>query len=57
MPWCVAAHQRMFLMQSTSGIDEAKGLPLNSIVLLRNESSQSPVTEYLAEHIFEGFRL
>jgi len=57
MPWCGAAHQRMFLMQSTSGIDEAKGLPLNSIVLLRNESSQSPVTEYLAEHIFEGFRL
>lgn len=47
----------MFLMQSNSEIDEAKGLPLNSIVLLRNESSQSPVTECLAEHIVEGFRL
>ncbi|MEK1941542.1 MAG: LysR substrate-binding domain-containing protein, partial [Pseudomonas sp.] len=32
-------------------------LPLCSIVLLRNERSQSPVTESLAEHIVEGFRL
>ncbi len=32
-------------------------LPLCSIVLLRNERSLSPVTETLAEHIVEGFRL
>ena len=57
MPWCGAAHQRMFLMQSTSGIDEAKGLPLNSIVLLRNPQQRSPVSETLAEYIVEGFRL
>ena len=41
-------------------IGEAEGLPAMpsaSIVLLRNETSQSPVTECLAEHIVEGFRL
>ena len=41
-------------------IGEAEGLPAMpsaSIVLLRNEASQSPVTECLAEHIVEGFRL
>jgi len=32
-------------------------LPMSSIVLLRNARSQSPVTECLAEHIAEGFRL
>ncbi|MBM7059240.1 LysR family transcriptional regulator [Pseudomonas sp. UL073] len=32
-------------------------LPLTSIVLLRNQASQSEVTETLAEHIAEGFRL
>ncbi|MAB99180.1 MAG: LysR family transcriptional regulator [Pseudomonadaceae bacterium] len=41
-------------------IGEAEGLPpmpSASIVLLRNEQSQSPVTEALAEQIVEGFRL
>lgn len=41
-------------------IGEAEGLPAMpsaSIVLLRNPHSQSPVTETLAEHIAEGFRL
>lgn len=41
-------------------IGEAEGLPAMpsaSIVLLRNAHSQSPVTECLAEHIVEGFRL
>lgn len=32
-------------------------LPLCSIVLLRNSRTKSPVTETLAEHIVEGFRL
>ncbi len=32
-------------------------LPLCSIVLLRNTRTQSPVTESLAEHIVEGFRV
>jgi DNA-binding transcriptional LysR family regulator len=32
-------------------------LPLASIVLLRNPKSPSPITECLAEHIAEGFRL
>ncbi|WP_137817755.1 LysR substrate-binding domain-containing protein [Pseudomonas sp. 2FG] len=32
-------------------------LPMSSIVLLRNTRTQSPVTECLAEHIAEGFRL
>ena len=41
-------------------IGEAEGLPAMpsaSIVLLRNSHTQSPVTETLAEHIVEGFRL
>ena len=41
-------------------IGEAEGLPAMpsaSIVLLRNARTQSPVTETLAEHIAEGFRL
>ncbi|GLK88945.1 LysR family transcriptional regulator [Pseudomonas turukhanskensis] len=32
-------------------------LPLCSIVLLRNTRTQSPVSESLAEHIVEGFRI
>lgn len=32
-------------------------LPLASIVLLRNPKNPSPITECLAEHIAEGFRL
>ncbi|HWV10398.1 LysR substrate-binding domain-containing protein [Pseudomonas sp. GD03944] len=41
-------------------LGEADGLPTMpsaSIVLLRNEQRRSPVTETLAEHIVEGFRL
>lgn len=41
-------------------IGEAEGLPAMpsaSIVLLRNPHNQSPVTETLAEHIVDGFRL
>ncbi|MBT8765309.1 LysR substrate-binding domain-containing protein [Pseudomonas boanensis] len=41
-------------------LGEAEGLPqlpMCSIVLVRNQSSQSPVTETLAEHIVEGFRI
>jgi DNA-binding transcriptional LysR family regulator len=41
-------------------IGEAQGLPqlpLASIVLLRNPHSVSPITECLAEHIAEGFKL
>ena len=41
-------------------LGEAEGLPtlpMTSIVLLRKDGSQSPVTECLAEHIVEGFRL
>lgn len=41
-------------------IGEAEGLPTlpqTSIVLLRSQHSQSQVTETLAEHIVEGFRL
>ncbi|MBU3056057.1 LysR family transcriptional regulator [Pseudomonas indica] len=33
------------------------GMPMASIVLLRNPHSQNPVTECLAEHIAEGFKL
>ncbi|MGX5218862.1 LysR substrate-binding domain-containing protein [Pseudomonas segetis] len=32
-------------------------MPMASIVLLRNNSHHSPVTETLAEHIIEGFKL
>ena len=32
-------------------------LPVSSIVLLRNRSRSNPVTEAMAEHIVEGFRL
>ncbi|MDE3736518.1 MULTISPECIES: LysR substrate-binding domain-containing protein [Pseudomonas] len=41
-------------------LGEAEGLPqlpLCNIMLLRNERHQSPVTETLAEHIIEGFRI
>ncbi|MNR47079.1 hypothetical protein D3C85_1661350 [compost metagenome] len=41
-------------------LGEAEGLPqlpLCNIMLLRNERNQSPVTDTLAEHIIEGFRL
>ncbi len=41
-------------------LGEAEGLcelPVANIMLLRNASSQGPITECLAEHIAEGFRL
>ncbi|MEN0107755.1 MAG: LysR family transcriptional regulator [Pseudomonas sp.] len=41
-------------------LGEAEGLPelpLCSIVLLRNPRTQSPVSDTLAEHIVEGFRM
>jgi DNA-binding transcriptional LysR family regulator len=41
-------------------IGEAEGLPLlplANIMLLRNSNTQSPMTDALAEHIVEGFRL
>lgn len=41
-------------------LGEAEGmpeLPLSSIMLVRNEGSRSQVSETLAEHIVEGFRL
>ena len=44
----------MRLLGEAEGMPE---LPLSSIVLLRNERSQSQVSETLAEHIVEGFRL
>ena len=42
------------ILGAAEGLPE---LPLCSIVLLRNERTQSPVTESLAEHIVEGFRI
>lgn len=41
-------------------LGEAEGLPqlpMASVMLLRNSSTQSPMTECLAEHIAEGFKL
>jgi hypothetical protein len=41
-------------------LGEAEGmptLPMTSIVLLRHPQRQSQVTDTLAEHIVEGFRL
>ena len=56
----VTAQLQSLITPDLSVLGEAEGLPLlplTSIVLLRNESSQSPVTECLADHIVEGFRL
>lgn len=44
----------MRILGKAEGLPE---LPLCSIVLLRNSRTQSPVTETLAEHIVEGFRV
>ncbi|MET1081275.1 MAG: LysR family transcriptional regulator [Pseudomonas sp.] len=44
----------MRILGAAEGLPE---LPMTSIVLLRNPRTQSPVTECLAEHIAEGFRL
>ena len=42
------------VLDAGSGLPE---LPASSIVLLRNRSRSNPVTETMAEHIVEGFRL
>jgi hypothetical protein len=42
------------VLDASSGLPE---LPASSIVLLRNRSRSNPVTETMAEHIAEGFRL
>jgi DNA-binding transcriptional LysR family regulator len=44
----------MRILGKAEGLPE---LPLCSIVLLRNTRTQSPVSESLAEHIVEGFRV
>jgi DNA-binding transcriptional LysR family regulator len=44
----------MRILGKAEGLPE---LPLCSIVLLRNTRTQSPVSESLAEHIVEGFRM
>jgi hypothetical protein len=41
-------------------LGEREGLPLlptANIMLLRNPATQSPMTECLADHIAEGFKL
>lgn len=56
----VTAQLRSLITSDMSIIGEAEGLPtmpMASIVLLRNPNSQSQVTETLAEHIVDGFRL
>lgn len=40
-----------------AGANDLPELPSSSIVLLRNRSRTSPVSETMAEHIVEGFRL
>lgn len=42
------------VLDASSGLPE---LPASSIVLLRNRARSNPVTETMAEHIVEGFRL
>ncbi|MDO9320883.1 MAG: LysR family transcriptional regulator, partial [Pseudomonas sp.] len=56
----VTAQLRSLITPDLRILGEAEGLPelpSCSIVLLRNPGSHSPVTETLAEHIAEGFRL
>jgi DNA-binding transcriptional LysR family regulator len=56
----VTAQLRSLITPDLRILGEAEGLPelpSCSIVLLRNPRSHSPVTETLAEHIAEGFRL
>src|SRR5690606_36628778 len=42
------------ILDASCGLPE---LPASSIVLLRNRDRSNPVTETMAEHIVEGFRL
>lgn len=56
----VTAQLQSLITSDMRIIGEAEGLPtlpMTSIVLLRNTQTQSQVTETLAEHIIEGFRL
>jgi DNA-binding transcriptional LysR family regulator len=56
----VTAQMQSLITPDMRIIGEAEGLPalpMSSIVLLRNQRSQSKVSETLAEHIVEGFRL
>ncbi len=56
----VTAQMQSLLPPDMRQLGPAEGfpeLPVSSIVLLRNDRSQSQVSETLAEHIVEGFRL
>ncbi|QGZ31730.1 LysR substrate-binding domain-containing protein [Stutzerimonas stutzeri] len=56
----VTAQMQSLLAPDMRQLGEAEGfpeLPISSIVLLRNEHRRSQVSETLAEHIVEGFRL
>jgi DNA-binding transcriptional LysR family regulator len=56
----VTAQLQSLITADMRVLGEAEGmpeLPLSSIVLLRSERSRSQVSETLAEHIVEGFRL
>ncbi|WP_271407871.1 LysR substrate-binding domain-containing protein [Pseudomonas sp. Q1-7] len=56
----VTAQLQSLITPDMRVLGEAEGLPqlpLSNIMLLRNQSHQSPVTETLAEHIIEGFRI
>ena len=56
----VTAQMQSLMTPDLQILGEAEGLPplpIASIVLLRNPKSVSPITECLAEHIADGFRL
>lgn len=56
----VTAQLESLMTRDMRILGEAEGLPqlpTASIVLVRNPNNQSPVTECLAEHIIEGFKL
>lgn len=56
----VTAQLQSLITPDMRVLGEAEGLPqlpLSNIMLLRNQSHQSPVTDTLAEHIIEGFRI
>jgi DNA-binding transcriptional LysR family regulator len=56
----VTAQLQSLLAPDMRQLGAAEGfpeLPISSIVLLRNDRSQSQVSETLAEHIVEGFRV
>ncbi len=56
----VTAQMQSVISPDLRVVGEADGLPKlpqSSIVLLRNQHNSSPVSETLAEHIVEGFRM